>query len=147
MKRFRKSMVLLAAMGVMFCVSIPLLAQSPDDISMTTKTEVAIPGHLLEPGTYWIRRVMANERSVYEVRSNDGHFIGFINVIPTQRTGREDAEVDVSDPDAAGVQVLQAWYGQGQNIGYDVLYPRGDMQKLDQIAEMQAHSSGSAGQH
>ena len=111
MKRFRKSMVLLAAMGVTFCVSIPLLAQSPDDISMTTKTEVAIPGHLLEPGTYWIRRVMAIERSVYEVRSNDGHFIGFINVIPTQRTGREDAEVDVSDPDAAGVQVLQAWYG------------------------------------
>jgi hypothetical protein len=50
--RFLKSILSLAAVSVVACMSLPGLAQSPGDIKITTNTEVAVPGHLLEPGTY-----------------------------------------------------------------------------------------------
>ena len=47
----------------------------------------------------------------------------------------------------AGVRVLQAWYGPGDTSGYELIYAKGDIQKLDQIAEMRSHSGYAAGQH
>jgi len=79
---------------------------------------------------------------------DDGHFIGFVDVIPTQRAKPGDTEVYVSAPDAAGVRVLQAWYEPGEERGCEIVYPKGDIQKLDPIAELRLHGSGhSAGKH
>ena len=50
-------------------------------------------------------------------------------------------------PDAAGVRVMQAWYGPGDASGYELVYGTGDIRNLDQIAEMRSHSLGSSGQH
>lgn len=127
--------------------ALPVFAQSPGDIKVTTATEVAVPGHLLEPGTYFFRRAMADDPSVYKIVSESGRVIEFVEVIPTERTGRTDTEVDVSLPDAAGVRVMQAWYGPGDPSGYELVYRKGDIQKLDQIAEMRSHSGYAAGQH
>lgn len=131
-------------MAVVSFITLPVFAQSPGDIKVTTTTEVAIPGHLLEPGTYWFRRAMADDPSFYKIVADDGRMIEFVEVIPTERTGRTGTEVDVSAPDAAGVRVIQAWYGAGDPSGYQLLYPKEDIRKLDQIAEMRAHSSGYA---
>lgn len=49
-------------------------------------------------------------------------------------------------PDAAGVRVLQAWYGRGDPDGHQLVYRKGDIQKLDQIAAMRSHSGYAAGQ-
>ena len=146
MTQLVKHIVLL--MAVLSFIALPVFAQSPGDIRVTTNTEVPVPGHLLEPGTYWFRRATADDPSVYKIVADTGHVIEFVEVIPTERTGRTDTEVDVSAPDAAGVRVMQAWYGPGDPSGYELVYPKGDIRKLDQIAEMRAHSSGyAAGQH
>jgi hypothetical protein len=135
-------------MAVVSFIALPVFAQSPGDIKITTTTEVAVPGHLLEPGTYWFRRAMADDPSFYKIVADNGRMIEFVQVVPAERTGRTDTEVDVSAPDAAGVRVLQAWYGPGDPSGYELVYAKGDIRKLDQIAEMRAHSSGyGAGQH
>lgn len=146
MTRFATYTALFAAVIAMSCVAV--WAQSPGDIRVTTATEVAVPGHLLEPGAYWFRRAISDEPTVYKIVSDDGRFVGFVNVIPAVRTERSDTEVDVSAPDAAGIRVMQAWYGPGDMSGYELVYAKGDIRKLDQIAEMRANSSGyAAGQH
>ena len=145
MTQFGKHIVFLAVLSF---IALPVFAQSPGDIKVTTTTEVAVPGHLLEPGTYWFRRAMADDPSVYKIVADNGRVIEFVEVVPTERAGRTDTEVDVSVPDAAGVRVMHAWYGPGDPSGYELVYPKGDIRKLDQIAEMRAHSSGyAAGQH
>jgi hypothetical protein len=147
MTQLAKYFVFSAAAALVSLVALPVFAQSPGDIKVTTTTEVAVPGHLLEPGTYWFRRAMADDPSVYKIVGDDGRLIEFVEVVPTERTGRTDTEVDVSVPDAAGVRVMQAWYGPGDPSGYELVYPKGDIRKLDQIAEMRAHSGYAAGQH
>jgi hypothetical protein len=147
MSQLVKYIVFFTAVAVLSVVALPLFAQSPGDIRITTATEVAVPGHLLEPGTYFFRRAMADEPTVYKIVADSGQVIGFVHVIPAERTGRTDTEVDVTAPDAAGVRVMQAWYGPGDPSGYELVYAKGDVRKLDQIAEMRAHSGYSAGQH
>lgn len=127
-------------------MALPVFAQSPGDIKITTASEVAVPGHLLEPGSYWFRRAMADDPSVYKIVGNEGRIIEFVEVIPAERRGRTDTEVDVTAPDAAGVRVLQAWYGPGDPDGYQLVYRQGDIQKLDRIATMRSHSGYAAGQ-
>ena len=134
-------------MAVVSFIALPVFAQSSGDMKVTTNVEVAIPGHLLEPGTYWFRRAMADDPSVYKIVADNGRMIDFVEVVPTERTGRTDTEVDISAPDAAGVRVVQAWYGPGDPSGYELVYRKGDLRKLDQIAEMRAHSGYAAGQH
>ena len=147
MTQLAKYFVFSAAMAFVSFIALPVFAQSPGDIKITTATEVAVPGHLLEPGTYWFRRAMADDPSVYKIVADDGRTIELVEVIPTERAGRTDTEVDVTAPDAAGVRVLQAWYGPGDPSGYQLVYSKGDIRKLDQIAEMRSHSGYAAGQH
>jgi len=147
MTQLAKYFVFSAAVAVASFRALPVFAQSPGDIKITTATGVAVPGRLLEPGTYWFRRAMADDPSVYRIVGENGRTIEFVEVIPTERTGRMDTEVDVTTPDAAGVRVLQAWYGPGDPSGYQLVYAKGDIQKLDQIAEMRSHSGYAAGQH
>jgi hypothetical protein len=146
MFRFAKNFFFLVAVGVVSCMTLPVFAQSPGDIKITTNAELAVPGHLLEPGTYWVRRVLSDEQSFYKISDDDGNFITYMEVIPTQRAKGNDTEVVVGSPDAAGVRVLQAWYSAGDDNGYEVVYSKSDMRKLDQIAEMRGQSPGSAGQ-
>lgn len=147
MTRFAKYIVFISAVVMVSWAALPVMAQSPGDIKITTNTEVAVPGHLLEPGTYWFRRALADEPTVYKIVGDNGRLVGFVQVIPTERAGRADTEVDVTAPDAAGVRVMQAWYGPGDTSGYELVYAKGDIRKLDQIAEMRSHSSGYSGQH
>ena len=146
MIRYVRGLLFLVAAGMVACITLPGFAQSPGDIKVTTNTELAVPGHLLEPGTYWVQRVTSERESLYKISNDDGRFIAYMQVIPTQRTKGNDTQVVVSSPDAAGVRVLQAWYSEGGNRGYEVVYSKSDIRKLDQIAEMQTRSSGSGGQ-
>ena len=146
MTQFGKYIGFSAMIALVFAVAVPVFAQSPGDIRITTDKEMAVPGHLLEPGTYWFRRAMADEPAIYKIIGEDDRFIGFVQVIPTERRGRTDTQVDVTAPDAAGVRVMQAWYGPGDPSGYELVYAKGDIRKFDQIAEMRSHSGYSAGQ-
>lgn len=145
MTRFAKYIVFISAV-VLISWTLPAMAQSPGDIAITINTEVAVPGHLLEPGTYLFRRAVADEPAVYKIVGDNGRMIGYVQVIPTVRSGRTDTEVDVTAADAAGVRVMQAWYSSGDASGYALVYGKGDIRKLDQIAELRAHSSRSGGQ-
>ena len=89
---------------------------------------------------------MSDEPSLYKIFDDNGQCIEFLHVLPTQRVGGNGTKVDVSDADAAGVRLLQAWYNAGDNSGCEVVYGKGDILKLDQIADMRTRSSGSAGQ-
>jgi len=148
MTRFAKYIVFLSALVAFSSAALPVLAQTPGDMKITTNTQLAVPGHLLEPGTYWFRRALVDDLAVYKIVAADGHPVGFVQVIAALRTSPAGSEVEVSAPDAAGVRLLQAWYGPGDTNGYELIYAKGDIRKLDQIAELQVHSSGySAGQH
>jgi len=146
MTQLAKYIAFFALIVLVFALAVPVFAQSPGDIRITTNKEMAVPGHLLEPGTYWFRRAVADEPAVYKIIGDDDRFIGFVQVIPTERRDRRDTEVDVTAPDAAGVRVMQAWYGPGDLSGYELVYAKGDIQKFDRIAEMRAHSGYAAGQ-
>ena len=87
MTRFAKYIVFISAVVMVSWAALPVMAQSPGDIKITTNTEVAVPGHLLEPGTYWFRRALADEPTVYKIIGDNGRLVGFVQVIPTVRRG------------------------------------------------------------
>jgi hypothetical protein len=146
MSGFGKKFFVLLAVGVVSCMALPVFAQSPSDIKFTTNVELAVPGRVLEPGTYWLRRASSSEESIYRLSDDDGRLITFMQVIPADRKESDDTQVVVSSPDAAGVRLLQAWFSGGDTRGYEVVYSKSDLRKLDRIAEMRTGASGSAGQ-
>jgi hypothetical protein len=123
-------------------------AQNVGDIQVHFATEVAVPNHLLQPGDYVFRRLNDANPNVYEILSNNGQDpVGIFEVMSTQRIQRGDTEVELSAPDAAGVRLVQAWYGPGDTDGYQLSYTRKDVSKLDELARTEAQNSGSfAGQ-
>ena len=126
--------------------NLPLLAQSPDDIKVHVSQESAVPGHILEPGDYIFHRVNSDQPGVYSLTRMQDHpeFVGYFQVEPTQRNSRENSEVEYSAPDAAGVRLIQAWYGPGNTDGYQFLYTQRDLRKLDQMAAARWHKLDTA---
>lgn len=125
----------------------PSFAQSPGDIRFAATTQIAVPGHLLEPGNYTFRRLNSDEPGIYEVLDSSGQLIGVEQVTPANRAQRGDTEIDIAAPDSDGVRLVQEWFGPGDTDGYQFVYSKKIVQKLDQLAAVQSRATGSiAGQ-
>jgi hypothetical protein len=135
--------------GTLFTVlfAMPMFAQSPGDIRFTATTEIAVPGHLLPAGDYVFRRLNSTEPNIYEILNGNGELVTVAQVTPTVRPNRGDTEIDVKAPDSDGVRMVKSWFGPGNTDGYQFVYSKKAVRKLDQLAEAQAKTSGSlAGQ-
>jgi len=141
---FSFSAALLLATIFTLVFNLPMHAQNVADIKVHFSSEVAIPNQLLPPGDYVFHRVDANDPSTYEIEAGDGlKSYGFVHVEPTVREDKGEAAVELSAPDATGVRMVQAWYGPGENDGYELTYSGKDLRKLDELARQQVQSSGS----
>lgn len=127
--------------------SLPMHAQvGPSDIRVHFSNEVAVPNHLLQPGDYIFRQASSTNPDTYEILANNGqNFVGFFEAVPTERLQSGDSKVTLSAPDAAGVRMVQTWYGPGDTDGYQLFYSKKDVRKLDRLARAQSASSVASG--
>jgi len=145
MKRITNTLVGVFAVVLLFALSIPAIAQSPYDITIQAGDEVAVPGHLLSPGHYSLKRVDYESPNTYRLMDEDTmQVVGVFHVIPDTRSVLEETAVTLSAPDAAGLRMIQAWYPSGGLQGYQFVYSNKDLQKLDQLALSQQQPTGSA---
>jgi len=149
MNRITKNIIAVLAVFLAVQLSAPVFAQQPGDIHVYVLEEVAVPGHLLTPGDYVFRHVSFANPHTFGIWSSDGsEFVGFFHVIPVQQLdNRQDTEIDVSDADGAGVRRIEAWYWRGERYGYQFIYSKQDIERLDRLAQAQrALNTSSAGQ-
>jgi hypothetical protein len=137
MNRVTKNIIAVLAVFLAVQLSVPVLAQQPGDINVYIAKEVAVPGHLLTPGDYVFRRISSADTHIFGIWSSDGsEFVGFVHVIGVERPDdRRDTEIDVSDEDEAGVRRIEAWYWPGERDGYQFIYSKQDMERLDRLAQ------------
>ena len=130
---------IIAVLAVFFAVqlSVPVFAQQPGDINIHVLKEVAVPGHLLAPGDYIFRSISSVNPHIFGIWTRDGsESIGSYYVIGVERPyDRRDTEIDVSDPDGAGVRKIEAWYWPGERDGYQFIYSERDIERLDRLAQ------------
>ncbi len=147
MNRNTISLISIIAALLLFTLSIPMFAQSPDDIRVQAGEEVAVPAHLLSPGTYTLKRVVSDSPEVYRLTNEDTmQVVGVFHVMPEAKGNSSQTEVALSAPDAAGLRMIQAWYPAGDSEGYRFSYTKKDARKLDALARSQVNATGSAGQ-
>ncbi len=139
----------LYVVAVLFVVSISIAAvaeRSPGDIDLNLTSPAAVPGHVLAPGHYILRRVNSDDPTTYEILRRDTlDFVTYVRVIPAERLQLGQPEIEFSAPDAAGVRMIQTWYGPGDTNGYHVVYSNKDVRRLDQIAQQENGSGSPAG--
>jgi hypothetical protein len=149
MNRITKNTIAISAVLLAFELSVPVFAQLPGDINVHVLEEVAVPGHLLTPGDYVFRHISSANPHTFGIWSSDSsEFVGFFHIIRVERPDdRQNTEIDVSDADGAGVRRIEAWYWPGERDGYQFIYSKQDIERVDRLAQVQrALNTFSAGQ-
>lgn len=149
MNRVTKNTITVLSVLLAFELSVPVFAQQPGDINVHVPEEVAVPGHLLTPGDYIFRHISSTNPYSFGIWSSDSsEFVGFFYLIRVERPDdRQNTEIDVSDADGAGVRRIEAWYAAGERDGYQFIYSKQDIARLDRLAQVQrAPNTFSAGQ-
>ncbi len=145
MKRFSLA-VLFVVLSMMFVTAMPAVAQQNTVLNVHIEKAVAIPGHVLLPGNYLFRLRDADTYPGFvQVTSADGSQVfGFVQVFPAWRPQAGNDEVVLSQPDAAGLENVEAWYFQGEHYGYHFVYSQHDLRNADLIAQ-RMHTKSNAG--
>ncbi len=129
-----------------FVINFPAFAENPYDITVHPGSEVAVPGHLLGPGHYSLRRVDPLSPHTYSLTDDETmKVVDVFHVIPDQRTTFGKSSVALSAPDAAGLRMIKGWYSAGSLQGYQFIYSKKDTRELDKLARSQVTGS-AAGQ-
>jgi len=138
--------VLCVAVGFLTLLMVPAFAQTQSDYKVHVYEEAALPGFLLQPGSYIFRQPSVSNPDLFEVMKPDGTTVGFVEAIPAQRTDTKYTELDLSAPDATGLRTVQAWYPGGRSDGFEFVYTHKEMRTLDRLARAQNVSSSVAGE-
>ncbi len=145
MKRFTLVLTLFAFSTLLF--ALPSFAQQEDLFHLRTNEPLAIPGHVLAPGDYTIRKVDSSTYpGVVEVMKADGSKnYGFFQIMPARRDEVADSQVVLNNPDGAGLVSVKQWFFPGDHTGYQFVYSRRDIRRQDQIARNMEATNTSAG--
>ena len=94
---------------------------------LTISGPVQIPGMVLQPGTYIVKRADPNSPNVIRFLNDDGtHVYATVMTIPVIRSTPSD-KVEVTLAETRGVKpaALRTWFYPGDTTGQQFIYPRG----------------------
>lgn len=145
MKNALKSALCIVA-GLLVLLAVPAFAQDGREYKVQFDHQVALPGIVLQPGTYLFSRPSINNPNLFQVMKPDGTSVGFVEALPIHRTDSGKTEVDLSAPDSTGLRTVQAWYPGGHSQGFAFDYNHKEMRSLDRLARNETVSSSAAGE-
>jgi hypothetical protein len=118
-----------------FSLSVPLVRadMSNQQIKITVTEAVAIPGHILAPGTYWFALVGdgADLNTVQVFNADRSALLATLFTAPRDRQQAGNgpaftlAERPYSQPEA-----ILAWFYPGRTTGHEFLYPKSEAKEL-----------------
>jgi hypothetical protein len=106
---------------------VPKVKADESDLKtiMTVNEPVQVPGKVLPAGTYVLKLVDPNDRTLVEIyNANETHLITMVRGIPDHRMGFSDKSILQLEPQSEGrPEALKAWFYPGYDSGVEFVYP------------------------
>jgi len=130
-RKMSTGMICLMLLGATFLVPKVRADEADKKTIMTVNEPIQVPGKVLPAGTYVLRLLDSNDRTLVGVYDADGrHVITTVQGIPDYR--REisgNVILQVEDQRDGGPEALKAWFYPGDNFGVEFVYPTQATQK------------------
>jgi hypothetical protein len=124
-RKMSAGMICLMLFGATFFVPKVQADESDKKTIMTVNEPLQVPGKMLPAGTYVLKLLDPNDRTLVAIYNADGrHLITTIQGIPDYRTETpSEAILQVEDRPDGGPEALKAWFYPGDNFGVEFVYP------------------------
>jgi hypothetical protein len=117
-------MASLMLFGATFFVPKVQADESDMKTIMTVNEPIQVPGKVLPAGTYVLKLVNPNDRTLVAIYNTDEmHLITMVQGIPDYRATTPDKAILQLQDEAEGPQALKAWFYPGYNSGVEFVYP------------------------
>lgn len=118
---------ILATMIVLACTAMLQLARADDwtkETNVTLNAPIAIPGQVLQPGTYVFRLADSADRRVVQIyNESKSHLITTVMAIPAYRSEPTfDSVITFEEAPAGSPEAIHTWYFAGDRCGVGFVY-------------------------
>jgi hypothetical protein len=146
MKRYFSNFVF-ALLLIMAGSAVSAAAQEEGALDVHVNKAVAIPGKVLPVGDYVFRLVESTSgANEVKVSSADGEtFYGFIPIYRASKNDLTDQAVVKTMADEAGMSRIDTWFFPASHDGFQFIYSKSDLRKLDIIAKQMAARDSANG--
>jgi hypothetical protein len=119
-------MICLMVLGGTFFVSKVRADESDKKTIVTLNEPVQVPGNVLPAGTYVLKLVDPNNRTLVAIYDADEmHLITTVQGIPDSRMETPSkAIVQLEERPDGGPEALMTWFYPGDNFGVEFVYPK-----------------------
>ena len=124
-RKMSTGMICLMLFGATFFVPKVRADESDKKTIMTVNEPIQVPGKVLPAGTYVLKLLDSNDRTLVAIYDADGrHLITTTQGIPDYRMETpEKAILQVEDRPDGGPEALKEWFYPGDNFGVEFVYP------------------------
>ncbi len=132
--------VTLFAISLLSLVLLPSVQASEFDKKtiVTFSEPVEIPGMVLSPGTYVIKRPNGNPDIVQFLNADETQVYTTVFAVPTYRQQPTDkVEINLEERPGQSPEALKKWFYPGSTIGEEFVYPKTDRMLMARASESQ----------
>jgi len=124
-RKMSTGMICLMLFGATFFVPNVRADESDKKTIMTVNEPIQVPGKVLPAGTYTLKLLDSNDRTLVAIYDAEGrHLITTIQGIPDyRRETPSEAILQLEDRPDGGPEALTAWFYPGDNFGVEFVYP------------------------
>ncbi len=124
-RKMSTGVICLMLLGATFFVPKVQADESDKKTIMTVNEPIQVPGKVLPAGTYVLKLLDPNDRSLVAIyNADERHLITTIQGIPDYRMETPGKVIlQFEDRPDGGPEALKAWFYQGDNSGVEFVYP------------------------
>jgi hypothetical protein len=124
-RKMFNGVICLMLLGGTFFVPKVRADESDKKTIMTVNEPIQVPGKVLPAGTYVLKLLDSNDRTLVAIYNADGrHLITTIQGIPDSRTETpSEAILQFEDRPDGGPEALKVWFYPSDNFGVEFVYP------------------------
>jgi hypothetical protein len=124
-RKMSAGMICLMLLGATFFVPKVRADESDKKTIMTVNEPIQVPGKVLPAGTYVLKLLDSNYRTLVAIYSADErHLITTVQGIPDSRTETPSKVILQFEDQAEGQpEALKEWFYPGDNAGVEFVYP------------------------
>ena len=104
---------------------VPKAQADADDMKtiMTVNEPIQVPGRVLPAGTYVLKLLLPNDRTLVAIyNADETHLITTVQGIPDSRIGYSGKVLQLENQ-TEGPEALKAWFYPGYESGVEFVYP------------------------
>jgi len=124
-RKMSVGMICLMLFGATFFVPKVRADESDKKTIVTVNEPIQVPGKVLPAGTYVLKLLDSNDRTLVAIYNADGRrLITTVQGIPDYRMETpSEAILQLEDRPDGGPEALTAWFYPGDNFGVEFVYP------------------------